>query len=40
MKAAEHVVDELLLGRGAPLEDHHRRDVHVGGGVVLQVQEG
>ncbi len=40
VQAALHVIDELLRCRRAALEDHHRRHVHVRGGVILQVQEG
>ena len=40
VQAALHVLDELLRRRRAALEDHHRRHVHVRGGVILQVQEG
>ena len=39
VQAAEHVRDELLRRGGGALEDHHRRDVHVSGRVVLQMQE-
>ena len=39
VQAADDVVDELLRRRRLALEDHHRRDVHVRGRVVLQVQE-
>ena len=40
VQAALHVGHELLGRRRLALEDHHRRDVHMRGGVVLQVQEG
>ena len=39
VQAAEDVIDELLRRGRLALEDHHRRDVHVRGRVVLQVQE-
>ena len=40
VQAALHVLDELLRRRRTAFEDHHRRHVHVRGGVILQVQEG
>ena len=37
VQAAQYVIDELLRARRGALEDHHRRHVHVGGRVVLEV---
>ena len=39
VQPAEHVIDQLLRRRRLALEDHHRRDVHVRGRVVLEMQE-
>ena len=39
VQSADDVVDQFLEGRSLTLEDHHRGHVHVGSGVVLQVQE-
>ena len=39
VQATEHMVDQFLLGWRLTCEDHHQRDVHVRGRVVLQVQE-
>ncbi len=37
VQPAEHVIDEFLQGRRLALEHHHRRHVHVGVGVILEV---
>ena len=39
VKARLDVLDKLRVGRSGTLEHHHRRDVHVGGRVVLEVKE-
>ena len=39
VQARLDVLDELRVRRRRALEDHHRRDVHVRGRVVLEVQE-
>ena len=39
VQPAEHVVDEFLVRGRLAVEDHHRGDVHVRVGVILEMQE-